>query len=176
MSMNGYARRLVSGFLLFLLLVTMIPGGTAESPEAEPYAEEITAGCTWGGNSKESKKNTFQLMTDGDVSTYFALKEKNGFLTIDSPEPIYGVSVMLYDRFNQDYSYDLQAEGADGEWKTIGQSKYLSNWHPLEEPVNRIRILTTSRERLRIAELQLFGEGKKPEEVQDWQDPGLPPG
>ena len=170
MSMNGYACRLVSGFLLFLLLVTMIPGGTAEPPEAEPYAEEITAGCTWGGNSKESKKNTFQLMTDGDVSTYFALKEKNGFLTIDSPEPIYGVSVMLYDRFNQDYSYDLQAEGADGEWKTIGQSKYLSNWHPLEEPVNRIRILTTSRERLRIAELQLFGEGKKPEEVQDWQD------
>ena len=144
MSMNGYARRLVSGFLLFLLLVTMIDGGGAEQPEAEAYAEEITAGCTWGGNSKESKKNTFQLMTDGDVSTYFALKEKNGFLTIDSPEPIYGVSVMLYDRFNQDYSYDLQAEGADGEWKTIGQSKYLSNWHPLEEPVNQCRKLTPS--------------------------------
>ena len=163
-------RRILSGFLLFVLLTVTASAGISEQPEAEAYAEDITAGCTYGGNSKETQKNTFQLMTDGDVSTYFALGEKGGFLTIDSAEPIFGVSVMLYDRFNKDYSYDLQIEGTDGEWKTIGQSKYLSNWHPLEQPANRIRIRTTSRERLRIAELQLFSAGKKPEEVQDWQD------
>ena len=96
-------RRILSGFLLFVLLTVTASAGISEQPEAEAYAEDITAGCTYGGNSKETKKNTFQLMTDG-------------------------------------------------EWKTIGQSKYLSNWHPLEQPANRIRIRTTSRERLRIAE------------------------
>lgn len=89
---------------------------------------------------------------------------------VESPEPIRGVSVMLYNRYGRDYSYNLQVEDATGEWMTVDSSRYLSNWHSLDAPVSRIRILATSKERLRIAELQLFGEGEKPAEVQNWQD------
>ena len=153
--------------VLSLLLVAAV---SAEAAENAAEAAEITAACTFDFGSKESKTNTFDLMTDRDVSTYFALKEKKGWLIVQSPEPVWGVSVMLYNRYGKDYSYDLQVENADGEWMTVAKSKYLSNWHPLDTPATRIRILATSVERLRIAEIQLFGEGTKPAEVQDWQD------
>ena len=156
--------------LFFILCMVLAAAACTEALEAVPEAEEITSACTFDSNGKESKANAYSLMTDQDVSTYYALKEKKGWLTVESPEPVWGVSVMLYNRYGKDYSYDLEVEGESGEWKTVGQSKYLSNWHPLDTPVTKIRIRATSVERLRIAEIQLFGEGEKPAEVQDWQD------
>ena len=159
-------------FLLLVLIVCAILAATAsaEAPEASAEAPEITSLCTFISPVKESRLNTFSLMTDQDVSTFFALKEKKGWLVVESPEPVWGVSVMLYNRYGRDYSYDLQVEGPDGKWSAVARSKYLSNWHPLDTPVTAFRILATSVERLRIAEIQIFGEGEKPAEVQDWQD------
>ncbi len=157
---------------LFILILCISLAGcsAAEAPEVSAEAEEITSACSFTAAAKESKANAFSLMTDKDVSTYFALKEKKGWLEVESQEPIWGVSVMLYNRYGLDYSYDLQVKNADGEWNTVAQSKYLSNWHPLDTPVSEIRICATSKERLRIAEIQVFGKGVKPAEVQDWQD------
>ena len=155
--------------LIFALILALLPL-CAAGAEEEPVAEEITAACAFSFNLKESKSNKAVMMTDRDVSTYFTLRDRNGWLTVESPEPVYGVSVMLFNLFGKDYAYDLQVEDAEGEWTTVDKSKYLSNWHPLETPSKRIRIAATSREALRVAEIRLFGPGKKPEEVQDWQD------
>ena len=159
-------------FLLLVLIAcaALAAAASAEAPEASSEAPEITSLCTFISPVKESRLNTFSLMTDQDVSTFFALKEKKGWLVVESPEPVWGVSVMLYNRYGKDYSYDLEIEGADGKWSAVARSKYLSNWHPLDEPVTRFRIQATSKERLRIAELRLFGKGEKPAEIQDWQD------
>ena len=156
--------------LVTVLCLCLTAGVRAEAPEAAGEAAEVTSACSFRTNAKETDKNAFAFMTDRDVSTYFALKEKKGYLIIESSEPVCGVSVMLYNRYGKDYSYDLQVEDAGGAWTTVARSKYLSNWHPLDAPVKKIRLLATSRERLRISEVQLFGEGKKPAEVQDWQD------
>ncbi len=161
-------------FPLFIILCLLLVSASLSEEAAETAeAQDITESCVISTNSVESKVNTFTLMKDGDVSTYYALKETKGWIVIDSTDisgPISGVSVMLYNRYGMDYSYDLQIEGPDGEWVTVAQSKYLSNWHPLATPVNRIRIMATSKERLRIAELRLFREGEKPDDIQDWQD------
>lgn len=159
-------------FLLLVLIAcaALAAAASAEAPEASSEAPEITSLCTFISPVKESRLNTFSLMTDQDVSTFFALKEKKGWLVVESPEPVWGVSVMLYNRYGKDYSYDLEIEGANGKWSAVARSKYLSNWHPLDEPVTRFRIQATSKERLRIAELRLFGKGEKPAEIQDWQD------
>ena len=151
-------------FLALILALSLAAAGvSAEALEAAEEAEEITSLCAFVSASGESKNNPLSQLTDRDVSTYYALKEKKGWLTVESPEPVWGVSVMLYNRYGKDYSYDLQTEGPNGEWVTIAQSKYLSNWHPLETPVTKFRIWATSMERLRIAEIQVFGEGEKPD-------------
>ena len=156
--------------LLFVLVFALIPLCAAGAEAPGSYAEDLTAECAFSFRWKESKINRAETMTDGDVSTYFTFKNNKDGLTVECGEPVYGVSVMLYDLFGKDYAYDLQAENAAGEWVTVGESRYLSNWHALETPAKRIRIAATSREALRIAEIRLFGPGKKPEDVQDWQD------
>ena len=149
-------------FIVCLVLSTTVHAELLEMPKE---AEEITSYCAFSSNVRESKKNETSLMTDRDVSTYYALKEKGGWLVIESSEPMWGVSVMLYNRYGKDYSYDLQIE-EEGEWKTVSSSKYLSNWHLMDKPATKIRLMATSKERLRIAEIQLFGKGEKPAEVQ----------
>ena len=162
-------KKVLFAFALIVCLTLAVTAHT-EALEATEEAREITSGCSFSANVKDSKKNAFSMMTDRDVSTYFALKEKKGWLTVESSVPVWGVSVMLYDRYGMDYSYDLQVDDGNGGWTTVSSSKYLTNWHPLDMPATKIRVLATSKERLRIAEIQLFGEGEKPAEVQDWQD------
>ncbi len=162
--MRKTGRRLLCTVAAMLL---MLSGQGAAAGEEAP---EITARCAFAMNGKESKQNQLSWMTDGEVATYFALNQKKGYLEIRSGEPIYGISVMLYDKYCKDYAYDLLAEDGAGGWEKIGESWYLSNWHPLPEPRTALRIEATSRERLRIAEISLYGEGEKPREVQDWQE------
>jgi len=134
-------------------------------------AQEIKSGVTFEANGKA--KNV-EEMRDDDFGTYFPLKEKNGWLEIHSEEEIHGVSVMLFDKFSQPLSYELQIRDVSGEWVTTDKSAedYLVQWHELEKGTKELRILATSRERLRIAELRLFGEGEKPAEIQHWKTLG----
>ena len=148
---------------LLLLLVPVLAG--AET------APEIKTGVTFEANGKSKE---FAEMRDDDFGTYFPLKEKNGWVEIRSEEEIHGVSVMLFDKFSQPLTYELQVQDVSGEWVTTAKSAedYLVQWHELEKGTKSLRILATSRERLRIAELRLFGEGDKPAEIQNWKTLG----
>ena len=85
--------------LVTVLCLCLTAGVRAEAPEAAGEAAEVTSACSFRTNAKETDKNAFAFMTDRDVSTYFALKEKKGYLIIESSEPVCGVSVMLYNRY-----------------------------------------------------------------------------
>ena len=129
-------------------------------------AEDLTAETVIRSNG--STKD-YPLMTDGNVGTYLPLREKKAEMTITAPKPMGGIYVMIFDKYGRDYGYDLQIR--DGEdWKTVDQGgTYLVHYHRLPQGVTEARIVPTSKERLRIAELRVFGPGDPPEEVQRWE-------
>ena len=151
------------GWLWLWLLALLCLGAAAGSAET---AAELTAQCEFVTNGKNTD---FAMMTDGELKTYFPFREGKGTLEISCPEPIGGVSVMLFDRFGRPLSYDFQVPEADGSWRTIARGgEYLVHWHELDTPVNKVRIAATCTERMRIAELRVFGPGERPEEIQSW--------
>lgn len=152
-----------TGAWVFALLLLMALPLFAAAEEAK----EIVTGVTFETNGKSKE---FENMRDDDFSTYFPLKEKKGWVEIHAGEPVGGVSVMLFDKFGQPLTYELQTQDVSGEWTTVAENPgdYLVQWFPLETPVKDLRILATSKERIRIAELRLFGEGEKPAEIQNW--------
>ena len=152
------------GFLLLLLLFCSVPAAFSDSRTAV----ELTAACSFSSNNQY--KTDIPLMTDGSVSTSYALKEKNGWLEISCDTPICGLSVSVLVKSRNPWSYDLQAMDGDGQWQTVAQSKYLTDWFEISPGVSRLRIRATGRERIRIAEIRAFGPGEKPDDVQDWQD------
>ncbi|MBQ9251214.1 MAG: PIG-L family deacetylase [Clostridia bacterium] len=145
--------------IIFILLSVV---GIAVGAEAR----DLTSLCTFDSNGKS--KNPAEML-DNDVSTYFPLKEKKAILAISCPEPIGGVYIMAFDKYGKDHNYDLQIP--DGEdWKTIDQGgQYLVHYHELPDPATELRLVMTGQERLRIAEIRVFGPGEPPPEVQRWQ-------
>ena len=140
--------------------------GETEAVTAKQTAKEITTGITFSGNGKS---DNYQDMQDDNFHTYYPLKDKKGWLEVHSEEPVCGIYLMQFEKITVPLSYDLQIRDENGEWKTVAQGgEYLIHWHPLDKAVREFRISATSRERIRIAELRLYGEGEKPEEVQDW--------
>ena len=147
-------------YLLILLFAVSLGMAAGEK------AEELTGSARFETNGGE--KN-YTLMTDGDLKTYFPLKEKKGILTISCEKPIHGVYIMVFDKYGRGFGYDLQIPEGDG-WKTVEQGgEYLVQWHEMEEPTTEIRIAATAKERMRIAEIRLFGEGESPAEIQKWE-------
>lgn len=143
------------------VLMVFVLSAAASAEEAK----EITTGVTFETNGKSKD---FEEMRDGEFKTYFPLKEKNGWFDTHSEEAVYGVQVMLFDKYGQPLSYDLQVKGAADEWRTVGSGgEYLVHWHQLDG-VNDFRISATCKERLRIAEIRLFGKGDRPSDVQEW--------
>ena len=129
-------------------------------------AEELTERCTFRSNGKS--RNVSEML-DGDLKTYLPLKENKAELVISSPDPIGGVYIMAFDKYGKDHDYDLQVSDG-GEWKTVDQGgKYLTHWHTLSEPATEVRITGTGNERLRIAEIRVFGPGEPPPEIQRWE-------
>ena len=153
--MKHFAACCLAAFLLFVIPAFAL-GETAK---------EITTGVSFETNGKSKE---YEEMRDGQLKTYFPLKEKKGWVEIRSEEAVYGVSVMLFDKYGQPLSYDLQVQGNGDEWKTVAQGgEYLVHWHSLEG-VKAFRITATCKERLRIAELRMFGEGDRPADAQEW--------
>lgn len=140
---------------------------TAESVRSDAEAAvELTEACSFhsNGNTKDPGE-----MLDGDLATYFPMKEKKGELTISCEEGIGGVYVMVFDKFGQGYGYELQVKEGES-WRTVEKSgDFLVNWHALPVPVTKVKIAATGKERLRIAEIRLFGPGEPPAEVQRWE-------
>ena len=151
------------GFLLLLLLLCAASAAFSDSPAAE-----LTGACTFSSNNVY--KTDIPLMTDGSVSTSYALKEKNGWLEIGCDTPVCGLSVSVLVKSRNPWSYSLEAMDENGQWQAVAQSRYLTDWFDLSPGYTRLRIRSTGRERLRIAELRAFGPGEKPDDVQNWQD------
>ena len=157
-----HRRILMTTAAAVLLLLLSVCCAAAET------AEEITAGCSFTNNGKTKDCST---LTDGDYSTYLPFKEKKGELLIKTGEPAAGLYVKLYNNDNKPLSYDVQVPGENGEWVTAAQGGgLLVHWHALENPVTEMKIVCTSKERLRIAELKVYGPGDKPAEVQVWNE------
>ena len=97
--------------LLILLFAALLGMAAGEK------AEELTGSARFETNGGE--KN-YTLMTDGDLKTYFPLKEKKGILTISCEKPICGVYIMVFDKYGRGFGYDLQIPEGDG-WKTVVQ-------------------------------------------------------
>ena len=169
---STFSRRGTVFLSAFFLMIYSL--GTVFSAAAEPLpdhtAKDLTTSCSFKASPAETGTNSFRMMTDEKVKTCFVLGRKDSWLEIRSAEGIRGVSVMLMKKGMSDDSYDLQVEDEAEDWKTIAQSRYLSNWHELDAPAYHLRLLPTGGDRLRIAEIRLFGEGEKPDEIQDWQD------
>ena len=144
-----HRRILMTTAAAVLLLLLSVCCAAAET------AEEITAGCSFTNNGKTKDCST---LTDGDYSTYLPFKEKKGELLIKTGEPAAGLYVKLYNNDNKPLSYDVQVPGENGEWVTAAQGGgLLVHWHALENPVTEMKIVCTSKERLRIVrKLLLF--------------------
>ena len=158
-------KKKLTGFLLFMLIICCI-----YMYAAAEEAKEIKTGIEFTANGKSSN---FEDMQDDDFRTYFPLKEKKGWLEIHSETPVGGVYVKLFEKNGAPVEYAIQVKAGDDEWETVAEGgQYLVHWHPLKEAVNDIRIAGNSKERIRIAELLLYTEGKKPGDVQDWEEGG----
>lgn len=151
--------------LLFCTVLIVLLG--IISLAAAEEAKEITEGITFEANGRNKD---FELMHDDVFKTYFPFKEKTGWLEIHSEEPVYGVYVMLFEKFTAPLTYDVEVRGADGEWEKIAEGgDFLVHWHPLEKGYHEIRLKGTVTERIRISELRLYGKGDKPASVQEWR-------
>lgn len=147
---------------VFLLMLILALGG----PAAAETAAELTGSCSFDSNGKTKD---YELLTDGELKTYFPMREKKAEMTITCPEPMGGIYIMTFDKYGKDHDYDLQVPDGNG-WKTVDRGgEYLVHWHPLEEPVTSVKIVATGKERLRIAEIRVFGPGEPPPEIQRWE-------
>lgn len=152
---------------LTVLCITVILLLCALSAAAAEDAKAITEGITFSANAKS---RNYGDMQDDDFSTYFPLNDKKGWLEVHTGEPVYGICLKLFGNSDVPMTYDLQVKDGGGEWQTAASGgAYLVQWHPLDAGVREFRILSTGRERMRIAELELYGEGDKPRDVQGWK-------
>ena len=162
--MEGAGRKLkktVTG--AFILILVLLAYSYASAKEAV----KIKTGVTFSSNAISDK---FSDMQDNNFGTYFPMREKKGWLKVHSEEPVYGIYLMQFEKDSPKLGYDIQISDGKGGWETVAQGgNYLVHWHPLDEPVTEFRIFQTGQERIRIAELQLYGKGDKPQSVQDWQ-------
>lgn len=158
-------RKILTGCIVLILLICA--SGFAGAEEKKE-AEEIKSGITFASNARNQD---YRNMQDDDFATYFPLKDQKGWLEVRSEEPVWGIYLMQFEKITVPLSYDLQVKDSAGEWKTVAQGgEYLVHWHPLEEGVTEFRIFGTGKERIRVAELRLYGEGEKPREAQDWKN------
>ena len=164
-------KKILAGCLAAVLLFCLAAFAFGEDGENETEpsgtAAEIKTGLSFSANGRSQN---FGDMLDDDFGTYIPLKEEEGWLEVHSEKPVYGVYVMLFERFTAPLEYEIWVPEGDGGWRAVASGgQYLVNWHPLEEGVTVFRIFGTSRERICVSELRLYGEGEKPADVQVWQ-------
>ena len=146
--------------ILMLAVLTLARFAAAEN------AVELTGRCRFDSNGKS--KNPAEML-DGELNTYFPLRESKAQMTISCEDPIGGVYIMAFDKYGKDHDYDVQVREGDS-WKTVDRGgTYLVHWHELNEPAQEVRIVGTGKERLRIAEIRVFGPGEPPPDIQRWE-------
>ena len=78
-------KKILTGYAIVLLVLCFCIYAGAEE------AKEIKTGITFSGNGRSED---FSYMQDDDFKTYYPLKEKKGWLEVQTDEPVYGVYLM----------------------------------------------------------------------------------
>lgn len=145
------------GILLLILMFGLI---TAASASPAPDIS-LTSSITLDGKKFNTKE-----MLDRRYSTYTKVSKGKG-IVIENSRPISGVFLQFYDRAT---SVEIQVE-ANGVWETIATGgTHLSDYFEVPQNTTRVRIANTSKARLFLAELTVYGEGDRPGNAATWQD------
>ena len=160
-------KKIVAGCLAFVLIFSAFTCAGAEKAKKKQNASEIKKGITY--NSSGQNKD-YQYMRDDDFSTGLPLKGSTAWLEIHTEKPVFGIYLMLLENNTAPLGYDIQIKNKDGAWENVAKGgEYLVNWHQLDEGVREFRIQSTGKGQFSIAELRLYGKGKKPKDLQEWK-------
>ena len=150
--------------MILLALICFLPAASAAADEAR----NITADCTLSLVNKQQIFKTWrELIRDGSYDTAPKLARGNA-IEIAGTEEIGGLYVQLW---NTVIPFEIQVPSGDG-WRTVHrEEERFSNWYPLPEGTQRVRLRNAGKHDLRIAELGVYSAGDKPAAVPLWTDP-----
>ena len=149
------ARKLFMLILPVLLLVAAACTANAEE------AENLTPRCTV---KLASKGRQASKITDGDYRSYWeSVKAKQPWVTVSSPEPIYGL-YLCFEHMPESYVVE-QASGSGWVTASEGDTRFHHVFYELDG-AKKIRIRSTAEGKTQIGfnEIFAFGAG----EIPDW--------
>jgi len=150
-------RKLLPVLLLALLVLC------ATVAHAQEQADDITAGITFSGSGYKS----FEFLTDGDMTGIWS--GLNPVITIESPEPIGSIYMML------DYNYGtyVVTDPDTGVFQEVRQTylhQYIDIAALMDCTPNRLELSFVSGY-LGLCEMEVYSPGQVPDHVQRWQQP-----
>ena len=149
---------ILAALLAFCLFVPQ-PAAVRAEGEAPELTETVQAVITGGGASAKT-------LTDRNYSTYINFVN-DGEVTFTSEEPIAAVYVVW-----QSPPEEWRVE-AEGTTYLCGEYGFLHDTVKLEEPAYTVKLCWEDK-RADLCDVYLFGEGKLPDWVQQWQAPEGP--
>ncbi len=148
-------------FLLALLACLAFCGAV----QAVEEAAELTAECTLAlGNQKNPKS-----LTDRKFTSFTESKAvKNPTLTITGKTPIHGLYLCFQ---KKPESYEIQVRQG-GNWETAFEGNEFVHAFYALDGVTEVRVYARGEKKqtLGFNEVYVFGEGRIPDWVQQWQD------
>ena len=144
-------------WLLPLLLLALVPALAEE-------AADVTADCTIVYAGKTMKPNS--RLTDDNYTTGEVLKPGE-YAEITCSEPMSGVMVRFHDVSD---SLTVQLPEGDGWVDDVTVGTHLTDWMGFSRETDRFRLVNTSKRKLKLAELNMYGSGERPASVHVWND------
>ncbi len=144
-----------------LLLTLLMTAACAET------AAERTASCTFKlGKTALTQKERGKLL-DRDYSTHYDIASRKT-LTIESEKQLGGMYLQIFDVVR---ALTMEVK-TNGEWQEYCVNpQHLSDWYAFPDKTTAVRIYNADKEnKLKLAEVTLYGPGDKPEKVPQWID------
>ncbi len=146
------------------VLLAVILGLAAALADEAP---DISARCAF--SSKGAGGKELRTLTDGKYTTYLKVRAGGEILIDGKGRTLGSVTVRFYDRPTE--TEFLARTG--GEWVSAGvRGRYLSDWVEMPAGTDAIRLVNTSRSRMMMAEVTVFGTGDRPDMSPEWHDCG----
>ena len=152
-------RKLWIGLLTLLALAFCFGAASAEK------AVSVNASCDFA--VKGASRKEIKALTDDSYKTYLTVRA-GGEITVDGKGKALGsILLQFYDR-----ATETEVLAQVGEvWISAGvRGKYLSDWLALPEGTKAVRIVNTSKSRMMMAQVTLFGPGDRPDKSPEWHD------
>ena len=124
------------------------------------YAKDITSSSKILVNDKKLNK-----ILDKKESTYTTIN-KNVEIKIESEEDIYGLYIIY------EYSSKTGRISGNGKEENVGENSFLHEYINVQEKLGPSKELVLSYdEKVKIADIYVFSEGKLPDFVEVWEKP-----